>query len=408
MLKPNGVSTPSALGSGSRRERRGETVKITGIETYLAHAVGNRNTPLVRVMTDEGIHGIGEPFSVGPDLATLKVIEYFAEWLLGRDPMDIEGLWQLMYAGSRFPGGSVLNAAISGIEHALWDIKGKALGVPVYQLVGGKCRDKVRVYQSVDGDTPEQLAENARKLVEKYHYTGLKMLPVFRKPLWHDQGVAAVVKSAESRLRALRDAVGDNVDIGLDAHAQYFEPTTILALCQALLPYHPLFMEEPLRPENRVVMGDLRAKSPIPIATGEELFTKYEFRDLLANHGADIIQPDICIVGGLWEMKKVAAMAEAAYVTVAPHNPCGPVATAVNVHFSLSTHNFLILEYHPDDTSPRRDLVDEPMVLENGYVLAPTRPGLGLDLNLDACKDGVYKSWHRPFLWRVDGSLGYQ
>ena len=383
-------------------------MKITGIETYLVHVVGNRNTPLLRVLTDEGIHGIGEPFSVGPDLAVLKVVEYFAEWLLGRDPMDIEGLWQLMYAGSRFPGGSVLNAAISGIEHALWDIKGKALGTPVYQLVGGKCRDRVRVYQSVGGETPEELAENARKLIDRYHYSALKMLPFWREPLWHDQGFAAAIKGAEARLRALREAVGDNVDIGLDAHARVFEPARMLEVCHALRPYHPLFMEEPLRPENRAAMGDLRARSPIPIATGEQLFTKYEFRDLLANRGADIIQPDICIMGGLWEMKKVAAMAEAEYVTVAPHNPCGPVATAVNVHFSLSTHNFLILEYHPDDVSPRRDIVDEPMVLDNGYLLPPTRPGLGLDLNLDVCKGQPYTSWHRPFLWRIDGSLGYQ
>jgi galactonate dehydratase len=182
----------------------------------------------------------------------------------------------------------------------------------------------------------------------------------------------------------------------------------MLEVCHALRPYHPLFMEEPLRPENRAAMGNLRARSPIPIATGEQLFTKYEFRDLLANRGADIIQPDICIMGGLWEKKKVAAMAEAEYVTVAPHNPCGPVATAVNVHFSLSTHNFLILEYHPDDVSPRRDIVDEPMVLDNGYLLPPTRPGLGLDLNLDVCKGQPYTSWRRPLLWRLDGSLGYQ
>jgi galactonate dehydratase len=383
-------------------------VKISAVETYLVHVLGNRNTPLVRVITDQGIHGIGEAFSVGPELAVVKAIDYFTEWLIGRDPMDIEGLWQLMYAGSRFPGGSVLNAAISGIEHALWDIKGKALGVPVYQLVGGKCRDKVRVYQSVDGDSPQELADNACKLVEKYHYTALKMLPMFRQPLFHDQGIAAVAKSAEARIRAVREAVGDNVDIGLDAHARFFDPATALAVCQAVQPYHPLFMEEPIRPENRAAMGDLRAKSPVPIATGEQLFTKYEFRDLLANKGADIIQPDICIVGGLWEMKKIAAMAEADYVTVAPHNPCGPVATAVNVHFALSTHNFTILEYHPDDVTPRRDAIDEPMALEAGYLSAPTRPGLGLDLNLAACAGQVYSAWHRPFLWRIDGSLGYQ
>jgi galactonate dehydratase len=151
-------------------------VKISGVEVYLVE-LGERNMPLVRILTDQGIHGVGEAFTVGPDLATVKAIEYYAEWLIGRDPMDIEGLWQLMVAGSRFPGGSLINAAISGLEHALWDIKGKALGVPVYQLIGGKCRDKVRVYQGVGGDTPEKLAQNAARLVETYGYTGLKMFP---------------------------------------------------------------------------------------------------------------------------------------------------------------------------------------------------------------------------------------
>jgi len=383
-------------------------MRITKVETYLAR-LRNRNLPLIRILTDEGIHGIGEAFTVGPDMATVEAIRYFGEWLTGRDPLDLEGLWQLMYNGSRFPGGSLVNAAISGIEHALWDIKGKAYGVPVYQLIGGKCRHKVRVYQSVGGETPEELADNARVLVERYGYTALKMFPFPRgERLWHDMGMAAWLKGAEARIRAVREAVGDDVDIGLDAHAQAFEPAKALALCRMLEPYHPLFLEEPLRPENRAAMGYLRARAPIPIATGETLYTKFEFRDLLAAGGADIIQPDVTIVGGLWEMKKIAAMAEAEYVVVAPHNPCGPVATAVNVHFGLSTQNLLILEYHPDDGPDRRELVDEPMVLEDGYLLPPTRPGLGLDLNLEACKRHTYKPWHRPFLWRGDGSFGYQ
>ena len=383
-------------------------MKITGVEAYLTE-LGGRNVPFVRVLTDEGIHGTGEAYSVGPDRATVSAIADFGEWLEGRDPFDIEGLWQLMYAGSRFPGGSVGNAAISGIEHALWDIKGKALGVPVYQLIGGKCRDKVRVYQSVGGDTPHALAENARRLVDRYGYTALKMFPFYGgKPLWHDTGLSAALKHAEARIKAVREAVGDDVDIGLDAHAQIFEPAKALMLCRVLEPYHPLFLEEPLRPENRAAMGHLRSKSPIPIATGEALYTKYEFRDLLAHQGADIIQPDVCVVGGLWEMKKVAALAEAEYVTVAPHNPCGPVATAVNVHFCLSTHNFAILEYRPDDAPDRRAVVDQTIALEDGYLLPPARPGLGVELNLEACSNQVYKSWRRRFLWRVDGSLGYQ
>ena len=388
-------------------------MKIQFIEVYLID-LGHRNVPYVRVLTDEGVHGVGEAYSIGPDRATVAAIEDLAEWLIGRDPLAIEGLWQMMYAGSRFPGGSILNAAISGIEHALWDIKGKVLGVPVYELIGGRCRDRVRVYQSAGGDTPEALAESAQRLVRTYGYTALKMFPFDRRdePLWHDMGLATAMRGAEARIRAVREAVGDDVDIGLDAHAQIFQPSTALTLCQVLQPFRALFLEEPLRPENREALGHLRSESPIPIATGEMLYTKYEFRDLLANAAADIVQPDVCLMGGLWEMKKVAAMAEAAYVTVAPHNPCGPVATAVNTHFALSTHNFLILEYHPDDDPERAAIVDEPMRLVDGYLEAPTRPGLGLDLNVDVLKEKVaaegYKSWHRRFLWRADGGLGYQ
>lgn len=383
-------------------------MKIVGVETYLV-ASGNRNMPLVRVLTDEGIHGVGEAFTVGPDLATVKAIHYFGEWLEGRDPMAIEGNWQLMYSGSRLPTGSLLNAAISGIEHALWDIKGKALGVPVYELIGGRCRDKVRVYQGVGGSSPEEAADNAVRLVEKYGYTALKMGPHPRgERVWHDMGTATWLKGVDAKMKAVREAVGDDVDIGLDSHAQVFEPAKALAMCNALEPYHPLFVEEPLRAENRAAMGFLRSKSPVPIATGEGLYTKFEFRDLLAHQAADILQPDVCLMGGLWEMKKIAAMAEAEYAMMAPHNPCGPVANAVNLHFAMSTQNFLVLEYRPDDSPARRELVDEPMVLEDGYLLPPTRPGLGLDLNLEACSKHVYKAWHRPFLWRMDGSFGYQ
>lgn len=383
-------------------------MKITGLEAYLVE-LGERNMPLVRVLTDEGIYGIGECFTVGPDLATMKTLEYYAEWLVGRDPLDIEGLWQLMVAGSRFPGGSLIMAAVSGIEHALWDIKGKYYNAPVYQLIGGKCRDKVRVYQGVGGDAPTQLAENAAALVNKYGYSGLKMMPHPQgDKLWHDMGLSEWLDGVEARMRAAREAVGPSVDIGLDAHAQVFEPFRAVAMCNVLAPYRPLFLEEPLRPENRKAFGYLRGKSPIPIATGESMYTRYEFRDLLANAGADIIQPDVTVVGGLWEMKKIAAMAEAEYVVVAPHNPCGPVANAVNMHFALSTTNFLILEYRPDDVPARRELVDAPIPLVDGYLIPPDRPGLGLDLNLEACQKHVYKAWHRPFLWKMDGSLGYQ
>ncbi|MFZ1753496.1 MAG: galactonate dehydratase [Caldilineaceae bacterium] len=380
-------------------------MKITSIETFLVN-LGHRNIPYVRVHTDEGIHGVGEAYSCGPDKATVECIRDFEGWLIGHDPRDIEGLWQLMYAGSRFPGGMVLNAAISGIEHALWDIAGKAAGLPVYRLVGGKCRNKIRVYQSCGGSTPEELAESAVGLIEKYGYTALKMGPL--PSGWQAMPWAKAMRETERRVAAVREAVGEDIDIGLDPHARLFEVSQAQELCRVVAPYRPFFVEEPLRPENYDAMQKLSQQVDVPLATGEMLYTRHEFRELLARQAVNIIQPDICLMGGLWEMKKVAAMADAHYVSVAPHNPCGPVATAVNVHFAASTHNFLILEYHADDEGARRDIVDEPMKLVDGYLEIPEKPGLGIDLNVEALAAYPFKSWHRGFTFREDGALAYQ
>src|SRR5919109_5583561 len=256
-------------------------MKIAGIETFLVHP-DHRNLVFVRVQTDEGVYGVGEAYSAGPDDATVAVIKDFETWLVGRDPRDVEFLWQLMYNGSRFPGGVITNAAISGIEHALWDIKGKALGVPVYQLLGGTCRDKIRVYQGCGGATPEQMAENAVALIERYGYGALKLGP--HPPDSDRMPWNRVVEGAAARLRAVREAVGEAIDIGVDPHAKVFEPVRALQMAQALKPYRPFFFEEPLRPENIDTMARLRAQLDIPLATGEMLYTKFEFRDLLVRN----------------------------------------------------------------------------------------------------------------------------
>ena len=380
-------------------------MKITKIDTYLVN-VGHRNWPFVKVHTDEGLYGIGEAYSCGPDLATVKVIHDFEGWLIGRDPRDIEGLYSLMYAGSRFPGGSVVNAAISGIEHALWDILGKSMGEPVYRLLGGKCRDKVRVYGHIGGRSPEEVADQARALIERYGFTCLKLEPG-QPPDSDDMSVAELVKGVEARMRAAREAVGDGVDIAVDLHAKQFQPARAVAVCSALAPYHPLFVEEPLRPENIGALAELVRKVDVPIATGEMLYTKFQFNDLIAQKAANVIQPDITLTGGILEQKKISSLAEANYVVVAPHNPCGPVANAVNLHFAATTPNFLVLEYIPDDSSARRSLVDEPMRLVEGYLELPERPGLGLDLNEAAFSQYPYAPWHRAFPWKEDGSLGF-
>jgi len=378
-------------------------MKITDIKTFCVNL--GRNLVFVKVCTDEGIEGVGEAYSVGPDDATVATIHHFKDWLLGRDPTNIEYLWQLMYNGMRFPGGSVVNAAISGIEHALWDISGKALGVPVYKLLGGKCRDKIRVYQGTGGGTPEQAAENAAATIEKHGYTAIKMGP---HPPGSDQmPINAVIRGAAERMAAVRKMVGDDIDIGLDPHAKIFEPVRAIMMAEALKPYKPFFFEEPLRPENIDALVKVAAHVDIPLATGEMLYTKYEFRELIVKQAVDIIQPDICLTGGILECKKIAAMAESCYIPLAPHNPMGPVATAVNVQFAASIPNFLILEYIPDDSPPRSELVKEPLKVENGYITVPDKPGLGIELNEEAFVKYPFKPWRRGFVFREDGSVGY-
>ena len=379
-------------------------MKITKIETFLVRP-DSRNYVFVRVQTDEGLYGVGESYSTGPDDAVAAVIHDFEDWLIGRDPREIERIWQLLYNASRFPGGVITNAAISGIEHALWDLKGKALGVPVYELLGGKCRDHIPVYIHSGGATPEELAENTASRLARYGCGAVKVSPF--APGHERQGGAAVNRMAAARMEALRRALGDDVEIAVDAHATIFEPVRALQLAQALKPYNPYFFEEPTRPENIDALAALRRQMDIPLATGEMLYTKYEFRDLLVRGAADIVQPDICCAGGLLEQKKIAAMAEAFYATIAPHNPVGPIATAVNVHLAACTPNFLILEYLPDDAPGRRELVDEPMKLVDGHLELPTRPGLGIDLNTEAFDKYPHRRWHRAFPTRADGSIGY-
>ncbi|MCC6858716.1 MAG: galactonate dehydratase [Bryobacterales bacterium] len=379
-------------------------LKITDIQPFLV-GVGGRNLCFVKVLTDGGITGWGEAYSVGPDEATVATIRDFKSWLTGKDPRNVEYLWATMYNFTRFPGGAVINAALSGIEHALWDISGKAAGLPVHMLLGGKCREKIRVYQSAGGRTPAELAESAKRLVAKYGYTALKMSP--NPPGFHTLPANAVTRAAGQRAEAARNAVGEGVDLAFDAHATIFEPIRAFQMAEALKPARPLFLEEPLRMENVDALAALKHKLEIPLATGECLYTKYEFREILERQAADIVQPDICIAGGVMEQKKIAAMAEAHYVVVAPHNPMGPLATMVNVHFAASTPNFLILEYHPDDTAPRKDLIKDPILVKDGYLPIPDKPGWGYEINEEAFKHYPPKPWRRGFAFRADGSPSY-
>src|SRR5713226_2781951 len=249
-------------------------LKITDIKTFLIGA-GGRNWLYVKVLTDQGIFGIGEAYSAGPDEATVKVIEDFKSWLLGHDPRNVQYLFDLMYNTTRFPGGLVVNSAISGIEHALWDVSGKAAGLPVWALLGGRVRNKVRVYQSIGGATPQESADNAKRLIERYGYTAITMQP--HPANFGESSYNAVTRAAGERVGAVRAAVGPDVDICVDAHARFFEVTRAIRVAQAIEPYRPMWLEEPIRPENFAAMKKLSEHVNIPLASGEANYMKYEF-----------------------------------------------------------------------------------------------------------------------------------
>ena len=217
----------------------------------------------------------------------------------------------------------------------------------------------------------------------------------------------AVTRAAGERIRAVREALGPDADIAVDIHAQFFEPSRALRVARAIAPYRPLRLEEPIRPENVAAMAKLAPHVSVPLAGGECNYTQYEFQPILQAQALDIIQPDICLCGGVLEMKKIAAMAEAHYVMVAPHNPMGPVTNVVNTHFAASTPNFLILEYTPDDAPPRRDLIREAPVVKAGYLPIPERPGWGIELNQEAFRHYPPKPWRRGFGFGADGSVGF-
>ena len=387
-----------------RKPRQNNTMKITDIQTFGVN-LGDGNHIFVKVISDEHLHGTGEAYRVGPDAAVEQTVHYLKDWLIGEDPTRIEHLWRIMYNGSRFPGGSILNAAISGIELALWDLKGKAHGVPVYQLLGGRCRDRIRLYRGIGGNTPQAAADSARDAVRQ-GFTAVKMQPM---PPEHDKlPWGRVLRESKERVEAVRRAVGEDVDIALDPHAQLLETVRSLELAEVVKPIRPLFYEEPLRPENVAAMASLHEKIGMPIATGEANYTKYEFRDIIAARAADILQPDLLLCGGLLEAKKIAAMAEAHNLAMAPHNPMGPVSTAVSAHFSISTPNFLILEYTIDSEGPARNLLLKTFPYKEGYLEVPDTPGLGIELNDRAFAGQPLKTWRRQLVVEADGNIGYQ
>ena len=378
-------------------------MKITKINTYHA-GDGRRNNIFIEVETDGGVTGTGEAYSVGPDKSVISMLEEMGPWFVGQDPSQIEWLIRRAKNTMRFPLGQVAWSAISAIDIALWDIAGKVADVPIYVLLGGKTRDRVRVYHAIYGDSSELLAENALQLIEE-GYSAFKTSPVPSN--WRELPWRQVLQMADERMRTIRDAIGDSPDLAVDFHVAIRETSQALELARLITPYKLMFIEEPARAEFIESSAKLRKNFRVALATGEHLYGVHRFTELLNADAVDIIQPDLLCCGGFLEAKKIAAIAEAHYVTVAPHNPLGLISTAAGVHHSASINNFAILEWHGDDKKKKSELINESWVPKDGYFELPTDPGIGMTLNHDAIKANPPLNWDRGFASYSDGSPGF-
>ncbi len=363
----------------------------------------------LKVTTSDGTVGWGEPVVEGRAKTVRAAVEELMEnYLLGEDPSRIEHHWQRLYRGGFYRGGPVLMSAIAGIDQALWDIKGKRFDAPVYELLGGAARDRLRVYQWIGGDRPADVGEAAREKVAD-GFTALKMngtaeLRRIDSP--------AAVDAARDRLAAVREAVGDEVDIGVDFHGRVSKPMA-KRLVAALEPYEPFFVEEPVLPEHNDALPEIAQHTTIPIATGERMFSRWDFKELFEQGVVDLIQPDLSHAGGITEVKKIASMAEAYDVAVAPHCPLGPIALASCVQVDACTPNVLIqeqsLDIHYNETSDVLDYLADPDVFdyEDGSVDIPDGPGLGVEIDEEYVKRQSEEpvDWHNPVWTHDDGSV---
>jgi galactonate dehydratase len=372
-------------------------MKITGYELFMVPP----RWLFLKIETDEGIAGWGEPVIEGKALTVKTAVDELMEYLVGKDPTDIEGHWNVMYRGSFYRGGPVLMSAIAGIDQALWDIKGKFFNAPVYQLLGGKCRERMKVYSWIGGDRPADVGTAAKEMAAK-GFTAVKMNAT--EELQYIDSFEKI-DQAVRRVAVVRASVGDTVSIGIDFHGRVHKPMAKI-LAKELEPFRPMFIEEPVLPENNDALRDIAACTTIPIATGERMFSRWQFKHLLTDGYADIIQPDLSHAGGITECKKIFSMAEAFDVAVAPHCPLGPVALAACLQVDATCHNAFIQEQslgiHYNQGADLLDYIKNKNVFNynEGYVTIPAGAGLGIEVDEGHVRKMAVEghNWHNP-LW---------
>jgi len=381
-------------------------VQISEVSTRVVDA-GDRDWVFVRVDTDEpGLVGWGEASLAWHTGAIRGAVGDLAPMLIGQDPRSVERLWQTMVRAPYFPGGAVTMSAISGIDQALWDIKAKALGVPLFELLGGRVRDRVRTYVNLgselggDARRPDAWADAARTAREA-GFDAMKVYPVApARPL---EGVGWL-RETEKLVGAVREAAGADAEIMVDLHGRT-GPAMGIQVGTALAPYRPWWLEEPCQPGNVEALAEVARAIAVPVAAGERLVTTSEFRDLLDARACAIVQPNVCYCGGISGFRRIAALADTAFVSIAPHNPNGPIGTMVSVHLAFALSNVLILELVRSDVPWRHELVDRPLEIANGSVAPPTSPGIGVELveEVAAAHPGTSPPPHLAFA--PDGSL---
>lgn len=365
-------------------------VKITRLETILIKP----RWLFLKIHTDAGVIGLGEPLLEGRALTVITAIKEIEPYLIGKDPRHIVHHWQAIYRHAFYRGGPILTSAISGIDQALWDIKGKLLGVPVYELLGGPTRDRVRVYGRAS--TPDDIRKRKAE-----GYTVIKTGLAHEHPANIVEN-PAFIKHAVDSFAALREAGGPDMDIGIDFHGN-ISPQTAKVVIRELEPFHPMFIEEPCQAQNVDTLVDIARGTFLPIAAGERIFTKWGFRELLEKKAVGIVQPDLCHAGGITECRLIAGMAEAYYIPVAPHNPMGPISLASGLHLAASIPNFLVQE----QVTLGEGYLKNPFKLQkDGTVLIPEGPGLGIELDEAAIADKIGHDWKNPESYNfLDGSV---
>ncbi|MER2022023.1 MAG: galactonate dehydratase [Stenotrophomonas sp.] len=379
-------------------------MKITAITTYLVPP----RWLFVRIETDAGIIGWGEPIVEGRAHTVAAAVEELSDYLIGKDPRHIEDHWNVLYRGGFYRGGPILMSALAGIDQALWDIHGKALGVPVHALLGGPVRDRIRVYSWIGGDRPADTARAASEAVAR-GFTAVKMNGTEEMQIvdTHDK-VTRVLENVQ----AVRDAVGPDIGLAVDFHGRVHKPMAKV-LMRELSPFGLMFIEEPVLSEHLEAIPELAALSPAPIALGERLYSRYDFKRVLQAGGVDILQPDPSHSGGITETRKIAAMAEAYDVAIALHCPLGPIALAANLQLDAVCYNAFIQEQslgiHYNASNDLLDyLVDRsPFDYNEGFVKIPNGPGLGIEINQVYVDERAAEGhrWRNPIWRHADGSV---